>query len=210
MSLLVATTNPGKAKEFAELLRGLPLLIATSVLTLRDVPPVADVAETGDTFTANAALKAIAYATATGHWTLADDSGLEVDALAGKPGVYSARWAALHEAGTGDAANNHLLLRQMSDVPAGQRGARFVCVLALSSPAGRVVLTSRGVMEGSICFDPAGDNGFGYDPLFRVAALDRTSAQLSPEHKHAISHRGNALRRLAATWNRSGLVLAAK
>ena len=206
MPLLIATTNAGKAKEFAEMFAELSLPISTSaVRSLRDLPPIEEIPETGDTFAANAALKASGYAKASSHWTLADDSGLVVDALVGRPGVFSARWASMHQVGAGDAANNQLLLDQLRDVPVEKRTAHFACALALSNPAGNIVLTAAGAMPGSIGFTAAGDNGFGYDPLFRVAGSDRTSAQLSPREKHAISHRGTALRRLAAVWLRSGV-----
>ena len=138
MPLLIATTNAGKAKEFAEMFAELSLPIAPGeVLSLRDLPPIDEIDETGDTFAANAALKASGYAKASGHWTLADDSGLVVDALAGKPGVYSARWASMHYAGAGDAANNRLLLDQLKDVPAEKRTAHFACALRALEPARR-------------------------------------------------------------------------
>lgn len=166
-------------------------------MELRDLsayPDAPEVQETGATFRANACLKAAGYATHFGCWALADDSGLEVDALAGGPGVHSARWAANHNAGSGDADNNALLLKQLADVPDAQRTARFVCVLALSDPQGTIILTTRDAVEGRLLHAPKGSNGFGYDPLFYVEHLGRTTAELSPEDKHAISHRGKALR----------------
>jgi XTP/dITP diphosphohydrolase len=129
-------------------------------------------------------------------WALADDSGLEVDALGGAPGVISARWAEINGAGKGDADNNKTLLRQLENVPDDARSARFVCVLALADPAGRVILTARDTLEGTLLRSPRGSNGFGYDPLFYVAELGKTTAELSPDEKHRISHRGKALRRL--------------
>jgi XTP/dITP diphosphohydrolase len=121
---------------------------------------------------------------------------LEVDALQGKPGVYSARWAQMNNSGTGDADNNATLLRQIADVPDGQRTARFVCVLALADPQGRIILTARDTVEGRVLREPRGSNGFGYDPLFFIESMGRTTAELLSEEKHKISHRGKALRRL--------------
>jgi XTP/dITP diphosphohydrolase len=173
--------------------------------SLADFPAIPAPEETGHTFRANAILKATAYARATHCWTLADDSGLEVDALDGGPGVHSARWAQLHEAGAGDAANNAMLLQQLRDVPSERRGARFVCVLALSDPAGRIAVTTRATVEGRLLVAAVGANGFGYDPLFFVEALGRTTAELPPAEKHAISHRGQAVRQLAALLGRLDL-----
>ena len=190
--IVVATGNAGKAREFREMLGS----DRYDWASLADLPAVAEVPETGHTFRANAVLKAAGYAAATGSWALADDSGLAVDALDGSPGVYSARWAAMHDAGGGDAANNALLLRQTADLPDDRRTARFVCVLALADPRGRVVLTVADEMPGTLLRRPAGRNGFGYDPLFRPDGHARTSAELSPAEKHRISHRGKALRRL--------------
>ena len=193
MKLIVATKNLGKVKEFRDLL-GSTGFDCVDLSTIDGEIPTPE--ETGATFRANACLKATYYAKATKNWALADDSGLEVDALAGKPGVVSSRWAELHNAGSGDAANNALLLQQMADVPDERRTARFVCVLALADPAGRVVLTARDTIEGQLLYEGRGSNGFGYDSLFLVPALGRTTAELSPAEKHEISHRGKALRRL--------------
>lgn len=160
-------------------------------------PEVSDVEETGSTFRANACLKAVHYAGALKTWALADDSGLAVDALDGRPGVLSARWAKVNDAGSGDADNNALLLRQLEGMADGAaRSARFVCALALCDPQGRVILTAQDSIEGCIIRSPRGSNGFGYDPLFLVPSLDRTTAELSPQEKHRISHRGKALARL--------------
>ena len=161
------------------------------------------VEETGRTFGDNACIKASAYAQSLNTWTIADDSGLEVDALAGKPGVQSARWARLHDAGSGDAANNALLLKQLAGVPDDSRAARFVCVLALADPRGRIVLTARQSIEGRIIHEPRGANGFGYDPLFFVDTLGCTTAQLEPSQKHQVSHRGKALRLLRELMDRT-------
>lgn len=194
MIIVVATRNSGKAREFAE------MLSAISGIDWRDLshyPNAGEVEETGHTFRANACLKASTYAQRLGQWTIADDSGLEVDALNGSPGVYSARWAKMHEAGSGDADNNRLLLDQLKDVADSQRTARFVCVLAMSDDKGRVVLSVRDTVEGRILRESRGCNGFGYDPLFWIDAMGKTTAELPAEQKHAISHRGKALARLA-------------
>ncbi len=201
LEILIATGNPGKAKEFREML-------ASDALRWRDLsdyPNAAPVEETGFTFHENACLKAAGYARQFGLWALADDSGLEVDALDGKPGVYSARWAAMHHAGAGDAANNTLLLKQLAAVEDSARTGRFVCALALSDPQGDIVLSASGKVEGRILHAARGDNGFGYDPLFLIDALGKTTAELPPIEKHAISHRGNALRALSTLMKRAGL-----
>jgi XTP/dITP diphosphohydrolase len=192
MQLLIATTNAGKIREFREMLGQSDL----SIVDLSTLPHVSAVEETGHTFRANASLKASYYAKAFNMHTVADDSGLEVDALGGSPGVESARWAELNNAGKGDADNNALLLRQLADVPDDRRTGRFVCVLALADPQGRILLTARDTVEGRVIREARGSNGFGYDPLFFVNEMGRTTAELAPDEKHAISHRGKALRHL--------------
>ena len=193
MHLLIATTNPGKVKEFREML-GHTGLAFSDLSAHRDTPAPE---ETGHTFRANACLKAAYYARLLKTHTVADDSGLEVDALHGSPGVHSARWAELNHAGKGDADNNALLLRQLADTPDARRTARFVCVLALSDPDGNILLTARDTVEGRVLRAPRGTNGFGYDPLFLPDATPtKTTAELTPDEKHAISHRGKALRHL--------------
>ena len=189
MNLLIATTNPGKVREFREML-------GVEVSSLADLDAYDEVPETGRTFLQNACLKASGYAKQTGRTVIADDSGLEVDALGGAPGVNSARFASDHGAGSGDADNNRLLLAKLADVPDEQRTARFRCVLAVAAPDGAILLTAAGSCEGSILREPRGDNGFGYDPLFLLAGSERTTAELSPAEKHAASHRGAAMRRL--------------
>jgi XTP/dITP diphosphohydrolase len=201
VKLLVATGNAGKAREFRQML-GADRFAWSD---LSKFPSVPEVEETGRTFRANACLKAAAYARHAGMWTLADDSGLEVDALGGSPGVLSARWAQVNDAGTGDADNNALLLRQIRDVPDDRRTARFVCVLALARPDGRVIVTVRDAVEGRIIHESRGTNGFGYDPLFLIESLDKTTAELPPDEKHRISHRGKALRRLREAMTRLGV-----
>jgi XTP/dITP diphosphohydrolase len=192
MQLLIATTNAGKIREFREMLGQSDL----SFVDLSSLPNVAAAEETGHTFRANACIKASYYARAFNMHTVADDSGLEVDALGGSPGVESARWAELNNAGKGDADNNALLLRQLADVPDDRRTGRFVCVLALADPQGRILLTARDTVEGRVIREARGSNGFGYDPLFFVNEMGRTTAELAPDEKHAISHRGKALRHL--------------
>jgi XTP/dITP diphosphohydrolase len=198
VELLIATANPAKVREFREMLDD-GHFVWRDLTQLGDSQPVA---ETGYTFRANACLKASAYARRHYMWTLADDSGLEVDALRGKPGVYSARWAELNKTGRGDRDNNATLLQQLASVSDEQRSARFVCVLALSDPDGRIILTSRDTVEGSILRAPRGTKGFGYDPLFYVKELGRTTAELPADEKHRISHRGKALRRLRTLIDR--------
>jgi XTP/dITP diphosphohydrolase len=202
MNLLIATTNAGKVREFHEMLGGSG--IAFSDLSAH--PGTQAVEETGHTFRANACLKASYYARLFNTHTVADDSGLEVDALAGSPGVHSARWAELSNAGKGDADNNALLLRQIHDIPDDRRTGRFVCVLALSDPQGRILLTARDTVEGLVIREPRGHNGFGYDPLFLPnEGAGKTTAELAPDEKHKISHRGKALRHLRELMKTTGL-----
>ncbi|MEA2710935.1 MAG: XTP/dITP diphosphohydrolase [Phycisphaerales bacterium] len=200
MRLVIATGNSGKAREFREMLGG----DRFEWSDLSEHRGVASVEETGHTFRANACLKATHYATALDAWALADDSGLVVDALGGKPGVFSARWAAMHDAGKGDADNNALLLKQIDHVPEAQRTARFCCALALADPAGRIILTAQDAVEGIMLRSPRGANGFGYDPLFFIPSLGKTTAELEPDEKHAISHRGKALRRMRGLMEQLG------
>ena len=198
VQILIATGNPGKVREFREMLGNDRFQWSD----LSKHPSAEPVEETGATFCANACLKASAYAKQFDTWALADDSGLEVDALGRKPGVTSARWAELHNRGRGDADNNTLLLEQMQQTPDDARTARFVCVLALADPSGKIVLTASDTMEGKLLRAPRGANGFGYDPLFEVESMGRTSAELAPAEKHRVSHRGKALVRLRALMDR--------
>lgn len=174
----------------------------TDLTEHRELPPVE---ETGRTFLANACLKAAEYGKSLNMWALADDSGLAVDALEGKPGVHSARWAAMHKAGQGDLDNNGLLIRQLADVPVEKRSARFICALALADAQGRIILTASGRVEGRILLKPRGGGGFGYDPLFLVDGLGKTTGELPADEKHRISHRGKALRRMRSLMERIGL-----
>jgi XTP/dITP diphosphohydrolase len=184
--LLVATHNPGKVREYQTLLAGLPLEV-----TYLDAEGITlEVEETGNTCAENAVLKATTYAHASGLWTWADDSGLEVDALGGAPGVYSSRYAG---SGASDADRYRKLLDALAGVPWQQRTARFRCVVALATPAGDVQ-TVDGACEGIIAFGPAGSNGFGYDPVFYLPSRGLTMAQLPAEDKNETSHRGRAAR----------------
>ena len=197
--LLVATRNKGKLRELASLLSGLPM----RVVSLDDVGIDDEVEETGATFEENAVLKATAYARASGLTTLADDSGLEVDALGGEPGVRSARYAGPD---ADDAARVGLLLRRLREAPGGGRQARFRCVIAVAEPDGGA-RTFAGECEGVIADAPRGRNGFGYDPVFLLPGTGRTMAELSSEEKDAVSHRGMAARRAAAALiSRAGQV----
>ena len=186
--LLLATRNLHKQKEIQALLSGKDI----EVITLRDVAPLPEIIEDGVTFAANALKKAEVTAKLTDYWCLADDSGLEVDYLNGRPGVYSARYAGEP---SDDAANNRKLLTELTGVPDAERTAQFVCVLALVSPAKNWLL--EGVCRGRIARKAEGDNGFGYDPLFMPEGYELTFAQLSPETKNRISHRAKALNQLA-------------
>lgn len=186
MKLLVATHNQGKVTEFAEMLADLQI----EWLSLDDVGVTTDVAETGKTFRENAVLKATWYAQETGLLTLADDSGLEVDALNGEPGVFTARYGG---SGLSHADRYHLLLKNMSGVPEPERTARFRCVIALVGGDGRLLHTSDGICEGRIALAPAGDGGFGYDPVFYLPERGQTMAQVGAAIKHQISHRGRAM-----------------
>ena len=184
--LLLSTNNPGKVREFQEVLAGLPLDIVTpaSLGLQMEVP------ETGSTFAENAAIKARAYHEATGLLSLSDDSGLEVDALDGAPGVYSARYAGLPDG----AEKNRYVLRRLAEVPWEDRGGRYVCEIAVVDESGRLY-RCRGVMKGKIALEPKGEDGFGFDPIFYVPRFRRTVAQMPLELKNRISHRGRAGRK---------------
>lgn len=193
-TILVATTNTGKLRELSELLSDVEADIHWS--SLNDYPDISEVKEDGSTFAENARKKAIGYAKATGLWTLADDSGLIVDALKGEPGVYSARYAAEDCTSNNiDVSNYQKVLRKLKDVPDKQRTARFMCHLCLASPQ-KILLETTGIVEGSINHSPVGQNGFGYDPIFYIPSLQKTAAQLQNAQKNKISHRGNAIAKL--------------
>ena len=186
ITLVIATGNRGKFNEIATLLQGLDALL----VPLDRVGPVEVPPEGGDSFQENARLKAVAVASATGRLTLADDSGLEVDALGGQPGVWSARFGGC---GKTDAERNRLLLSRLEGVPPARRAARFRCAVAVADPAGSVWLT-EGVCEGQIALAPRGEHGFGYDPIFEIPSLGRTLAEVGPDVKNRLSHRAQAVR----------------
>jgi XTP/dITP diphosphohydrolase len=186
--LVVATGNPGKLREFHSLLAGLPFVLASQAELGVTAPP-----ETGSSFLANALLKARHAAAATGYAALADDSGLEVDALGGAPGIHSARYAG---PGADDAANNAKLLAALEDTPTAGRGARYRCALAFIDRATDTQLWTEGVWEGTVLDAPRGAGGFGYDAYFWLPELGMTAAELEPQEKNRRSHRGIALRAL--------------
>jgi XTP/dITP diphosphohydrolase len=192
MKLLIATNNLHKVQELQEILAGLPLVITTPAqegLTL-------DPEETGATFQENAIIKASAFAQASGLLTLADDSGLEVDAMGGEPGVYSARYGGT--AKDDHAGRNRLVLDKLTalNVPWAERTGRFRCVIALARPD-RLIGTVEGAIEGYIAYEPKGSNGFGYDPIFFIPEFNQTLAEVPSAQKHSISHRGRAGRAAA-------------
>jgi len=194
--LLLATQNRGKAREYRHLLAGIPY----KIFTPDEAGIAAGVEETGATFEENAVLKATTLAAVSGLLTLADDSGLEVDALGGAPGVNSARFAG---PGASDAERISLLLKKLKAVPEGARAARFRCVIAIAAPDGRVELCS-GESRGLITRETRGTHGFGYDPVFYVPELGRTMAELLPREKNKISHRARAAaraRELLMRWH---------
>jgi XTP/dITP diphosphohydrolase len=188
MKLLLATRNTKKLEEMRRILAN------DLVVGLDDVPPYDEVPESGLTFEANARIKAREGVAHTGLPTVADDSGLTVAAMNGMPGVFSARWTGRHG---DDKGNVDLLLRQLSDVPDEDLGAAFVCAVVLAMPDGRE-WTVHGEMRGRLVREPRGTGGFGYDPIFVADGHTRTSAELTPAEKDAISHRGQAMRALAA------------
>lgn len=187
--LVVATRNRKKLKELLELLT--PEGFALS--TLDDYPESIEVEETGDTFAANAALKACEQAKVLSRWVLAEDSGLAVDALGGAPGVYSARFSG---EGATDATNNALLLEKLAGTPLEKRTAHYVCHAILSDPAGNIRAEAVGRCYGRILFEAAGTGGFGYDPLFEVVEYHQTFGLLGAAVKRAISHRAQAMRQM--------------
>lgn len=185
--IVIATHNTGKLREFQSLLAG----IATRLRSLNDFPSIADVEETGKTFSENALLKAQTYAAQTGLWTLADDSGLEVDALGGAPGIFSARYAG---AGASDATRINRLLDELSRTGDTERRARFVCVIAIAGPTMKEAQMFTGTCAGRIASAPRGTHGFGYDPIFVPDGYTESFGELSPEIKQEISHRARALK----------------
>lgn len=196
MKLVLASKNPHKLIELQTILGQLGLEVVLESEAGVDV----DVEETGTTFEENALLKARAVMAASGMAAIADDSGLEVDALDGAPGVYSARYGGRRT----DEARTQLLLENLKEIPDAERTARFVSVVTCVLPDGRTV-SARGTCEGVITRAPAGENGFGYDPVFYVPGLGKTFAQASSEEKNAVSHRGNALKAFCKAWKEAGI-----
>jgi XTP/dITP diphosphohydrolase len=192
--LLLATNNPGKVAEYRQLLDG----CGWEIVMPAELALHVQVEETGQTYAENATIKAVEYARASGLVTLADDSGLEVDALGGRPGPLSARYAGQDRT---DAERVQVLLQELADVPDEQRTARFRCVIAIAEPAGRVELV-EGTVEGRIAQEPRGENGFGYDPVFLLPDRRATAAELPPDEKNAVSHRGAAARKARAVLER--------
>lgn len=202
--IYIATTNSGKLREFREAAKAF-------TLSIEPLPGMAGLeipVEDGDTFEANARIKAEHYSLAAPEeWVMAEDSGLSVDALGGAPGVYSARYAAMREGGdqshhnSDDAVNNAALIQELSRVPAKNRKARYVCVIAIARE-GKTIETFRGEVEGEMLLEPRGNGGFGYDPLFYFPSLDKTFAELPLELKREHSHRGNAFREFLKWFGR--------
>ncbi|KRK79854.1 XTP/dITP diphosphatase [Companilactobacillus nodensis] len=190
--IIIATKNPNKAKEFKRIFDESEI----ELKTLLDFPDFPDVRETGSTFEENAKLKAHAVMQKFNLPTIADDSGLQVDALFGQPGIYSARYAGDHN----DAANNAKLLSELGGMPMEKRTARFVTTLVFSNPKNDDDLIVEGEVKGLIATLPEGDDGFGYDPLFYVPEMDKTMGQMSMDEKNKISHRGRAIRKLEDEW----------
>jgi len=188
--VVIATCNPGKFREIKAILSSLPL----KFLSLEDFPDLPEVVEDGATFTENAGKKARTIADFTGRLAIADDSGLVVDALQGRPGVFSSRYAGENAT---DRERCQKLLEEMASIPEGKRQARFVCAMAAALPRGRMEVV-EGECRGWVTSAPRGKRGFGYDPLFFVPQFGKTMAELEPEEKNRISHRGRALEKLKA------------
>ena len=187
--LVLGTGNRKKGAELAVLFAPLGLVVQT----LADFPNAIEVDETGATFAENATLKASQQARHLGCWALGEDSGLMVDALDGKPGIFSARFSGDDAT---DASNNALLLERLGSLPLEKRTAHYVCHMTLCNPAGQTMAESEGVCRGRIVFEPRGENGFGYDPLFELVEYHRTFGQLNPAVKSCLSHRARASRQL--------------
>ena len=186
-TLIFATGNMGKVNEFRQMLGE-----DYEILSMKDLDVDVDIVEDGNSFEENAVIKARAVAAATGRMVLADDSGFEVDALNGEPGIYSSRYLGED---TPYSIKNAEILKRCENVPDEERGARFVCVIACAQPDGQVE-TVRGVIEGKLAYEPKGENGFGYDPIFFYPERGMTTGEMEPEEKNAISHRGQAVRKM--------------
>lgn len=191
LRIVLGSRNRKKCDEIAALLAA----EGVEVISLAEFPEVGDVVEDGTTFAENAAKKAREYAAATGLWTIAEDSGISVDALGGEPGVYSARYAGEP---SNDANNNAKLIAALADVPAAKRTAHYTCHVAIADPAGTIRLTVEATCRGLIVDEARGENGFGYDPHFLVREYHRTFGELPPVVKNHISHRARALERVVA------------
>ena len=193
MKLIMATGNQNKVREIREMLKGSDI----EIISMKEAGITADIEENGKTFEENAAIKAEAIRDLSGQMVLADDSGLMIDAMDGGPGVHSARFMGED---TSYDIKNAAILKELEKVPEEERGARFVCAMALAFPEKDGIkpetIIYRGVFEGRIAYEAKGENGFGYDPIFFVPSENMTSAELSPEEKNAMSHRGNALRQV--------------
>ena len=185
--LVLGTNNRKKGEELGALVAPLGIRVAT----LADFPTAIEVEETGATFAENAALKATVQARHLNQWVLGEDSGLSVAALGGAPGVFSARWSGPNAT---DASNNAKLLAELRDRPPDQRAAYYTCHICLSDPNGEIVIRAEDYCHGRIRFEPAGDGGFGYDPLFEIVEYHRTFGELGPSVKSCLSHRGRAMR----------------
>ncbi len=190
IKILLATNNAGKLNEMAQIVKEEGFDKRIKLITPRDLGMDLEVDETGSTFFDNAYLKAKAFADQSGLPTIADDSGLVIDALDGKPGIYSARW------GRDDEERINKVLTALKDVPSDQRQAAFVAVMVFYHPQTLTTIKTVGRMEGMIAKEPTGQNGFGYDPIMFVPSLNKTVAQLTPAQKNKLSHRGQALRQL--------------
>ncbi len=189
IELLIASKNPGKIKEFRQLLSDFQIILHSA----NEFEEIPEPEETGETFADNAILKARYYAEKTGLISLADDSGLAVDALNGAPGVFSARYAGV------DATNAERidkLLNELGETPIEKRSARFVCAMAIATPTGKILNLVEGICEGTISFQSVGTNGFGYDPIFIPNEFSQSFGELSDEIKHKISHRGQAIAKI--------------
>jgi XTP/dITP diphosphohydrolase len=192
--IVISTTNPGKIAEIRATIGEI-----VQWLNLADFPGMSPVEETGDTFAENARIKALGYAGQTGKWAIADDSGLVIDALGGAPGVKSARFSGAKSPAENGSLIDHRniakVLKLLQDIPIEQRTAKFLCCLCLASPE-KVLIQTQGSLHGMIIDKEIGENGFGYDPVFFVPSLNKTVAQMTADEKNAISHRGNAIRKL--------------
>ncbi len=189
MKLLIASTNRHKVKEIGQLLAELPI----ALVSLSEFPHVTEVEEDGETFRENAIKKATSYAQQTGYFTLAEDSGLTVDALSGAPGIYSARYAGVHKS---DLENCDKLLKALKEIPHDKRSAQFRCAAVLSDSSGVVLEVVEDKVDGLIYHQMSGLGGFGYDPLFFYPQFGKTFGEITSELKHSVSHRGKVLRKL--------------